>query len=784
MHPTSRIISVLFCLALITVSSLMVLPVTGHSSKNNYILPQVEKMPLSGKQKLAVTNKIFPQSNQIQSKTFIYNFTEGSATFPQMNFNITNLSNQDSSFYIKSNNFTGGYYLTNNNSLACYNLGNHRYRWLANLPIINYKYLSYSGVYYILMPYYNSKGQLTEIISYGTNSTGYLESFFYNIPTGLSYEKSYNYYILKSSNFQLNYLGSNTSSIIFSNGTMLFFNSNNNVPLGSYKLSFFEANNIYYVPQWKSFINIQATNSNLDDIFIYTYKSDTLVLKEKLSYLTSGTLIVGGVPDIVIYGDKVFFQAQGADGIGYANVILLYSQSNGSFSVQSSLYSNGAIPIPNLNPPNDYIPIITKNGFLPLLPGGWGSSDYLFYNVFDNISINSSSPNQNATNFINNLVGYNGNIMGQGISSFSYNFTNCSLLCIPNILQHKIVFLKINGTTDLNSSVNVSIKSNIDDFSININGTTCLLSGITANGTFNANLQPEIYNISLKFYGRYAVSREINITKGGHIFFNISQYSLVFHSNLENYYLDINQTQYNSSNGNITLVLFGFDYHYSAFLGNQTFTGNVDLNKNLTISLSYKPRAKYVLSVDANIQSFNLVIGNLNCSTANGSMHLILANGSYNYTASEGSYETIFGSVVVNGNTSLSLNFLHVIANKNVTGSRYLVNITELGLPNETTWFVVINGIERDSNNSTITFAEFNGTYPVLIKNISGYDVSTVLNNISVNGTNVSKKIVFIPTQGTNNFMGMKITDLYWIIVIFFSSMAILTLVVSILKRR
>ena len=71
------------------------------------------------------------------------------------------------------------------------------------------------------------------------------------------------------------------------------------------------------------------------------------------------------------------------------------------------------------------------------------------------------------------------------------------------------------------------------------------------------------------------------------------------------------------------------------------------------------------------------------------------------------------------------------------------VRFTETGLTSGTLWNVTLNGVKKSSTASTIAFMESNGTYSYTISNISGYTVSPSSGNITVNGSNITKVIIY-----------------------------------------
>ncbi len=76
----------------------------------------------------------------------------------------------------------------------------------------------------------------------------------------------------------------------------------------------------------------------------------------------------------------------------------------------------------------------------------------------------------------------------------------------------------------------------------------------------------------------------------------------------------------------------------------------------------------------------------------------------------------------------------------------YPVMFSETGLPSRTSWSVTLNGSTNLSMTDTLTFAEPNGTFPFAVGSIPGYTITTPTGYVTVNGTNVTAAVLFVPT--------------------------------------
>jgi hypothetical protein len=116
--------------------------------------------------------------------------------------------------------------------------------------------------------------------------------------------------------------------------------------------------------------------------------------------------------------------------------------------------------------------------------------------------------------------------------------------------------------------------------------------------------------------------------------------------------------------------------------------------------------------------------------STNSTLSFSEPNGSYSYTVSTGNkiYSTnnSTGTFIVAGShQSISVTF------KEVT---YPLMIKVQGLPNGTSWSLVLDGKTVNSTESTISILETNGTYNYSIQGISGYRASTYSGSVVLNG--------------------------------------------------
>ena len=90
----------------------------------------------------------------------------------------------------------------------------------------------------------------------------------------------------------------------------------------------------------------------------------------------------------------------------------------------------------------------------------------------------------------------------------------------------------------------------------------------------------------------------------------------------------------------------------------------------------------------------------------------------------------------------------------------YDVTFTETGLPVGTAWSVTLNGTDKSSIGSTLTFPEPNGTYPFAVGSVTGYVARPGSGRVTVSGTPVNLSITFTSPTTSGNGSGSPSTIL------------------------
>ena len=323
-----------------------------------------------------------------------YQFTN--FTIADINYNFTTTVG---SVFLPANNFTGGYFDSLSGNLMKINLETGKYTTLSPLSGFQnavYNYGNYAMTYYGIMPFYNSSNVLTHISQFALlSNTSKFVFFDYNVLNGTHHtiftditnsETQYN--------VQANYLGNGLFSIIMQNYTLSVFSIYTGKEISHLSLDFFEANNIYWFPQWRVFLNVHAGGSTANDVQTVYVSSTGQIQSNGTSTIYSGSFTDNGVPDAVSYGNQVYFQMQDTATAPNLNVILKYS--NGTFS----LVRNWLVtPVPvswitggyNFGPGNAYVPIQTSSGWLSSTIGGSGINPALTWNPFTNQSANNTN---------------------------------------------------------------------------------------------------------------------------------------------------------------------------------------------------------------------------------------------------------------------------------------------------------------------------------------------------------------------------------------------------------
>ncbi len=146
--------------------------------------------------------------------------------------------------------------------------------------------------------------------------------------------------------------------------------------------------------------------------------------------------------------------------------------------------------------------------------------------------------------------------------------------------------------------------------------------------------------------------------------------------------------------------------------------------------------------------------GNAYTSTKN-SLSAALPSGKYTYSliTPDGNYHGTAGNFTVKpGMQNISMYFAPVT---------YTVVFSENGLSHGTRWSVIINGVEYNSSTQHIYVSLMNGTYSVKMVGIGGYSTPAKAITVSVQGSNMSSSVMFVPINGAQAQPSVLSTTLY-----------------------
>jgi hypothetical protein len=606
--------------------------------------------------------------------TYSYNYSNQNYTLKGLNINLSS-SQSFASEVLAVNNYSAVYYINNNYSLILLNLENKTYTNVAKIPKLDYDYLSYNGVYYALMPYYNSQNILTRISSYGYYGNS-MQFWSYNILTSVVTNQSLHFNVSASSNFQINYLGHNYISITNSSGLMHIYNLATSSIISSITLSDFEANNIYYVPAFKSFINIQAGGSSADNACFLTVHNDIVKLIKTIKYSTA-SVVVNGVPDILVNfaNNEIYGQTQGSSSSiwGY-NLIFKYSSGNFTLVSATALSNPKGNGFLDYSTDNGYIPLYTKDGFTATHRPGYGLSPSIFLNPFTLKAINSTSgfPNYKFDTFhssdgwgsTNIIPDFYSDVNNNTDYSYYYNLTTKVLTYvwkssttefykfIPPTLAN-IEFVGLFNKVNL-SSVNVilSVNGTFSNFTLyhyptNITFPVMSIINITVNSP------------SYKFQISYIPNIILTPNSIENIYINNTPkvgFLLVVKSNFNSYSFSItsNNITYSTynSNNNEYLLNLTLDY-YTIIFNHKIGYNNINkvsflLNKNTFIYNNYSIASFTVDFINNNSVPVHFTINNKEYS--------LQASSSVNITLDYGTYFIIFdisSNYMVSSSTTL-----------------------------------------------------------------------------------------------------------------------------------
>ncbi|MHB8360838.1 MAG: hypothetical protein ACYDAO_09050 [Thermoplasmataceae archaeon] len=193
-------------------------------------------------------------------------------------------------------------------------------------------------------------------------------------------------------------------------------------------------------------------------------------------------------------------------------------------------------------------------------------------------------------------------------------------------------------------------------------------------------------------------------------------------------------------------IYSGIEYNYATF----TVNGN-----GFTINVTFKRlyEVNFNESGLPSVNSWTVYIyyngsgAGIGTCTVNSTVNSnLLINGTYPYSpgvshslSSMNGYAAPSGTIKVAGkNLTVNITF-----SKSSTSNYYTVTFIESGLLNNTTWSMTLNGTDKSSSTSTITFSLPNGTYNYNVNSIAGYQLTSQSGKVMIDGNNISQGITF-----------------------------------------
>ncbi len=110
----------------------------------------------------------------------------------------------------------------------------------------------------------------------------------------------------------------------------------------------------------------------------------------------------------------------------------------------------------------------------------------------------------------------------------------------------------------------------------------------------------------------------------------------------------------------------------------------------------------------------------------------------------------------------------------------YAVAFAETGLVGGTTWSVILDGMQRSSSNSTISFEKLNASYNFSVVSVPGYSSTLSAGTVTVAGAPLTVEVTFSANPPPNQFLGVSYLE--WGVVI--GAVAILAVGLAILLHH
>jgi hypothetical protein len=143
--------------------------------------------------------------------------------------------------------------------------------------------------------------------------------------------------------------------------------------------------------------------------------------------------------------------------------------------------------------------------------------------------------------------------------------------------------------------------------------------------------------------------------------------------------------------------------------------------------------------------SWTAIVNGVEQSTAGPSLSFAVGPGTVAYQVFSAGYtaSSPSGTLSISGNYTLAVQFSPV-----VTETTYTVWVNETGLPSDTSWSAVFNGVEHTGTSSSLSFSVTGGTYDYQVPSPTGYSPSPSGGSVSISG-NYTIDVTFASTTVT-----------------------------------
>jgi hypothetical protein len=625
-----------------------------------------------------------------------------------------------------------------------------------------------------------------------------------NVSTGASFEHTFTGVsvdlgkVTTWTNAQINLIGPNGSSdiavLVASNGEMLAWSLANQTQWTLYELPYFEANNLYWVPELNSYVNVQADGARADgwQQLRFDGRSLTEVARGTWGSNVQGNYVFGLVYNVTahrIYTDAGYvrdntnehFYWPVTNGILGPTVGVLMNDANWTNEVTSehrtqalaegtSFHSSwGCAPCVNGSdlPVNafPYNPV-TNTTFVTNVAIAPGSSfpsydvEGMFYNSSYVISLYSTDCARTDCSAYRS----DGTVSwiyaaGQGefpfaadapiavpdppatpqLTSLTSTATAITLTWSQPDLQDLPL---INYTLYYGSSPNELYSHAV---SLLPEQRAFTLTGLTSASTYYFDLVP----LNLHYFGSgLTFSAAAEPLRAYPVTFH--QASLASTTTWEYWMNSTSQGPSYYDRGTATdLLAVAVDGSYTyaaAATGYSAPSGGLTVRgASVVVNLTFV-RVYSVGFAETGLPTgtrWSVTLNGTTAASTGPSLGFVEANGSYAFTVgSPAGYapNPLTGVATVNGAAgSMTIAFTAILP------GTYPVVFTESGLPSGTRWSVTLNGTLETSSGPSIEFVEPNGSYPYEVGAPAGYTASPHPGSAAVEGRNASVTIGFKP---------------------------------------